>query len=199
MTRFAVIRHGPTEWNAIGRVQGRSDIALSAAGRETVSGWSVPPQLAGFHRIASPLARAAETAEILFGERVASDDRLIEMNWAEWEGLSLKSLRAELGDLMVAWEARGLDFRAPGGESPRDVQVRLAPLLAEVAAAGTPAVAVTHKGVIRALYALATGWDMTDKPRDKLRDDCAHLFSLSPQGIPMVDRLNVAMVSGGTP
>ena len=199
MTRFAVIRHGPTEWNAIGRVQGRSDIALSAAGRETVSGWSVPPQLAGFHRIASPLARAAETAEILFGEHVASDDRLIEMNWAEWEGLSLKSLRAELGDLMVAWEARGLDFRAPGGESPRDVQVRLAPLLAEVAAAGTPAVAVTHKGVIRALYALATGWDMTDKPRDKLRDDCAHLFSLSPQGIPMVDRLNVAMVSGGTP
>lgn len=199
MTLFAVIRHGPTEWNAIGRVQGRSDIALSADGRKTVSGWAAPPQLAGFSRLSSPLTRAAETAEILFRAPVARDDRLIEMDWAEWEGMSLESLRAELGDLMVAWEARGLDFRAPGGESPRDVQARLAPLLAEIVAAGTPTVAVTHKGVIRALYALATGWDMTDKPRDKLRDDCAHLFSLSPQGIPVVDTLNVALTPGGTP
>ena len=199
MTPFAVIRHGPTEWNAIGRVQGRSDITLSTAGRKTVSGWSPPAQLAGFSRLSSPLARAAETADILFGEPVARDDRLIEMDWAEWEGMSLESLRAELGDLMVAWEARGLDFRAPGGESPRDVQARLAPLLTEVVAAGTPTVAVTHKGVIRALYALATGWDMTDKPRDKLRDDCAHFFSLSPQGIPVVERLNVALIPGGMP
>lgn len=199
MTLFAVIRHGPTEWNAIGRVQGRSDIALSAAGRETVAGWSLPPLLAGFERLASPLARAAETAEILFGERVARDGRLIEMDWAEWEGQSLESLRAELGDLMAAWEARGLDFRAPGGESPRDVQRRLAPLLAEIAAAGRPTVAVTHKGVIRALYAFATGWDMTDKPRDRLRDDCVHLFSLSPHGVPAVDRLNVALAPGEEP
>ena len=43
-------------------------------------------------------------------------------------------------------EARGLDFRPPGGESPRDVQMRLAPLLAEIEAR---TVLVTHKGVLQ--------------------------------------------------
>lgn len=193
MVRFAVIRHAPTEWNAIGRVQGRTDIPLSAAGRQIAAGWSLPPDLVDFRAIASPLARTVETAHLLLGRTAATDARLIEMNWAEWEGRELSGLRAELGDLMVAWEAKGLDFRAPGGESPRDVQARLAPLLAEIARAGQPTVAVTHKGVVRALYALATGWDMTDKPPEKLRDDCVHIFALSADGAPVTDRLNLPL------
>lgn len=193
MVRFAVLRHAPTEWNAIGRVQGRTDIPLSAAGKETAGTWSLPVELAGFRPLASPLARTMETARILLGRDAQTDARLIEMDWAVWEGRELPDLRAELGDLMVAWEAKGLDFRAPGGESPRDVQERLLPLLAETAEAGESTLAVTHKGVIRALYALATGWDMTDQPRNKLIDDCVHIFALSADGMPMVDRLNLPL------
>ena len=199
MVRFAVVRHAPTEWNAIGRVQGRTDISLSETGRELAASWSLPPDLAEFRAIASPLARTLETAHLLLGRTAATDARLVEMDWAVWEGRSLPDLRAELGDLMVAWEADGLDFRAPGGESPRDVQARLAPLLAEVARAAQPTLAVTHKGVIRALYALATGWDMTDKPPEKLRDDCVHVFTLSAEGVPSVDRLNLPLGSGEEP
>ena len=196
MVRFAVVRHAPTEWNAIGRVQGRTDIPLSETGRELAAGWSLPPELAEFRAIASPLARTVETARLLLGRAAVTDERLVEMDWAVWEGRELPDLRAELGDLMVAWEAEGLDFRAPGGESPRDVQARLAPLLAEIARAARPTLAVTHKGVIRALYALAIGWDMTDKPLEKLRDDCAHVFILSAEGAPTVDRLNLPLRGG---
>lgn len=196
MVRLALVRHAPTEWNAIGRVQGRTDIPLSEAGRATAAGWSLPPDLAEFRAISSPLTRTMETASLLLGRKAVTDERLIEMDWAVWEGRELPDLRAELGDLMVAWEARGLDFRAPGGESPRDVQVRLAPLLAEIARAARPTVAITHKGVIRALYALATGWDMTDKPPHKLRDDCVHVFTLSAEGAPSVDRLNLPLNGG---
>ena len=195
MTLFATIRHGPTEWNAIGRVQGRTDVPLSEAGHHTVSAWRVPPALDGFDWITSPLKRTAQTAEALTGGPVAPDDRLMEMDWAEWEGNTLESLRAELGDLMVAWESRGLDFRAPGGESPRDVQRRVAPLLAEIAVRDTPVAAVTHRGVIRAIYALASGWDMTGKPPEKLHDDCAQIFLLSPGGIPLVYRVNIPLVA----
>ena len=195
MVRFAVVRHAPTEWNAIGRVQGRADIPLSEAGQRIAAGWSLPADLAEFRAIASPLARTVETARLLLSRTVATDERLVEMDWAEWEGRELPELRAELGDLMVAWEAKGLDFRAPGGESPRDVQARLAPLLAEVAQTARPTLAVTHKGVIRALYALAAGWDMTDKPPEKLRDDCVHVFTLSTAGAPAVDRLNLPLGS----
>jgi probable phosphoglycerate mutase len=196
MVRFAVVRHAPTEWNAIGRVQGHTDIPLSPAGRQSAAEWSLPPDMAGFREIASPLARTMETARLLLGRVPATDRRLIEMSWGEWEGRKLPDLRAELGDLMVAWEAKGIDFSAPGGESPRDVQMRLGPLLAEIARAGQPTLAVTHRGVIRALYALATGWDMTDKAPDRLLDECVHIFMLSAEGAPAVDRLNLPLAGG---
>lgn len=196
MVSFAVVRHAPTEWNAIGRVQGRTDIPLSEDGRRIAAAWSLPPEMTGFQAIASPLARTVETARLLLGRAAATDARLMEMDWAGWEGRELPDLRAELGDLMVAWEARGLDFRAPGGESPRDVQARLGSLLADIARAAQPTLAVTHKGVIRALYSLAVGWDMKDKPPEKLRDDCIHVFTLSPEGAPAVDRLNQPLGSG---
>ncbi|MDH3228813.1 MAG: histidine phosphatase family protein [Alphaproteobacteria bacterium] len=199
MTLLAVVRHGPTEWNAIGRVQGRTDVPLSPGGRDEVRRWVLPPEVDGFSWVSSPLVRTAETARILRGGDVERDARLIEMDWAAWEGATLAALRAELGDLMQAWEARGLDFRAPGGESPRDVQARIAPFLAEVAGRGGATVAVTHKGVIRALYALATGWDMTGKPPHKLHDSALHLFRLAANGTPAPDRLNIPLIDGGNP
>ncbi len=194
MTLIALIRHGPTEWNETGIVQGRSDIPLSPSGRDKIASYTPPNEIAGFDWVSSPLTRAMETAEILTGRTEPTDARLVEMDWSEWEGMTLPDLRARLGNLMTAWEADGLDFRAPGGESPRDVQDRLRPFLAERAAAGRNTVVVCHKGVIRAFYALAVSWDMTDKAPDKLRDDCAHLFKLAPDGLPAPHRLNVPLV-----
>ena len=198
MTLLAVIRHGPTEWNAIGRVQGRTDVPLSPRGMEEVRRWVLPPEVEGFSWVSSPLVRTLETARIL-GGGVKRDARLIEMDWADWEGASLTALRAELGDLMRAWEAKGLDFRAPGGESPRDVQARIAPFLAEIAGRGEATVAVTHKGVIRALYALATGWDMTGKPPHKLHDSTVHLFHVAADGTPAPERLNIRLTDEEIP
>jgi probable phosphoglycerate mutase len=193
MTLLAVIRHGPTEWNESGVVQGHSDIPLSPNGRDSVAAWATPHDLGSFDWVASPLKRAQETALILSGQPARADDRLIEMNWAEWEGMRLPELRAELGDLMKAWEADGLDFRAPGGESPRDVQNRLKPFLAECARDQKNTVAVCHKGVLRALYALSVGWDMTDKAPEKLHDECVHYFRLDAGGAPRPHLLNHPM------
>ena len=67
MTLIALIRHGPTEWNESGIVQGRSDIPLSETGRAKVAAWKQPGEIAGFEWITSPLQRAVETAEILTG------------------------------------------------------------------------------------------------------------------------------------
>jgi probable phosphoglycerate mutase len=90
-------------------------------------------------------------------------------------------------------ENRGVDFRPPGGESPRDVQERLKPLLSRHVA---PAIFVTHKGVLRALYALATGWDMKAKAPDRLVAGCAHEFRISGEGALAVDRLNIPLEFG---
>jgi broad specificity phosphatase PhoE len=189
VTLLALIRHMPTAWNESGRLQGRADPTPDSA---ALPDWRVPPDLAGFRWLSSPLARAVATARRL-GVDPAIEPRLVEMAWGEWEGHSLVELRARLGDAMAALEDEGLDFRPPGGESPRDVQSRIAPLLAEIARAGRPTAAITHKGVIRAVLALATGWNMLGKPPHLLSWSAAHLFRLDPRGNPSVERLNIAL------
>jgi len=193
MTALVLVRHGPTHWNEIGRVQGREDIPLSETGRAEVMTWRIPAEFGHFRWITSPLVRAVETARLLGAADPPSDPRLAEMDWGQWSGMELDNLRAELGDLMKAWEARGLDFQAPGGESPRDVQARLRPFLAERAAEGHPTIAVAHKGIIRAVYAEAVGWDMTGPAPHKLKDGCAQMFVLDGAGRPAIARLNIAL------
>src|SRR6185312_9624189 len=159
--------------------------------------WHVPPELAGFRWLSSPLQRAVGTASRLGIAAPAIDPRLREMDWGDWEGESLPALRGRLGAAMAAIEARGLDMRPPGGETPREVQTRLMPLLAEIAAAGRPVAAVTHKGVIRAVLALAAGWDMLGKPPVRLSWSAAHLFRLDPAGRPAIERLNIPVEGEG--
>lgn len=190
MIPLVILRHGPTTWNAEKRIQGRSDIALSDTGRDVVRGWHLEPPFRDFDCVVSPLVRARETARILGLEPTRVEPQLIEMNWGDWEGLRLPDLRLELGMEMLENEKRGLDFRPPGGESPRDIQGRLGGWLRNLR---QPTVAVSHKGVIRALYALACGWDMRNDPPEKLRDGTAHSFLVDHNGIPSVERLNISL------
>ena len=193
MIELVMIRHGPTAWNAEGRMQGRSDQPLSEAGRLEVGTWRVPMAFQSHHWVASPLARTRETAALLGYPDAEPEPAVIETDWGEWEGQRLEDLRARLGARMAAMEARGLDFRPPGGERPRDVQDRLRPWLVRLAEAGKPTVAVCHRGVIRALYSLATGWDFIGKPPVKLRHAAAHRFRIEAAGPPTVVQMNLPL------
>jgi broad specificity phosphatase PhoE len=194
MTQLAVLRHGPTAWNAEGRIQGRADIPLSAAGAAALRGLTLPAPVAAWAALCSPLLRCRQTAALL-GLAPAIEPALVEMDWGSYEGQRLAELRAAGGAAFAVAEARGLDFEPPGGESPRRVQDRLAPLLARIAATGAPILAITHRGVIRALHAAARGWDMTGKPPDRLAPHLAlHVFRLSSDGTPAVEALNLELV-----
>lgn len=193
MTDIALIRHGPTDWNAEKRLQGRTDRPLSEEGRKTVRSWALPAQMRDFGCIASPLRRAVETAEILTKAPVATDSRITEMAFGDWEGARLSDLRAEHGEAMARNEARGLDFTPPGGESPRMVIDRLKGFWCDVLESKAPIIAVCHNGVIRATYAFATGWDMTSKPQTRLRNGHAHLFSVGGAASITVKALNIPL------
>lgn len=198
MTSLALLRHGPTLWSEEHRLQGRADLALSDAGRRRVERWRLPALCLDRRWVASPLRRCRETGEILaatHGRPVpAIEPRLIEMSHGDWEGRRLEELRAAFGDAMTAREAQGLDYRSDGGESPRELQARLRPWLRDCADGGAPLLAIAHKGVLRALYALATGWDMTAKPQHRLATDAVHLFRLAPDGSLAVERLNLPLL-----
>lgn len=194
MIPLLFIRHGPTVWNAEGRIQGQTDIELSDAGRAEVATWSLPAEFRDYQWTASPLSRAMGTAKLLGASSVQAEPRLTEMNWGTWEGHTLAELRSANGADMAENEARGLDFRPPQGESPRMVQLRLQDWVGDVRETGHAVVAVTHKGVIRAALALATGWDMAAKSIHRLKWDRAHLFGLSGNGKLSLERYNIRLV-----
>ncbi|RYE68854.1 MAG: histidine phosphatase family protein, partial [Rhizobiaceae bacterium] len=106
-----VIRHGQTDWNAEGRLQGQKDIPLNDTGRLQATGNGealkelLGDDVADFDFVASPLSRTRETMERL---RTAmgldplayrTDDRLVEVSFGDWEGQTLaevKKLEPEL-------------------------------------------------------------------------------------------------------
>ena len=122
MTKLALIRHGHTDWNRAGRIQGRTDIPLDEGARVELQGYKLPNAWADADLISSPLLRAQQTAEIISGRAPTLNDSLIEMNWGDWEGRIRAELAETLGDAFRENEARGLDFTPPNGESPRMVQ-----------------------------------------------------------------------------
>lgn len=99
MAKLVVWRHGQTDYNLQGRVQGVTDISLNAAGLAQAD--AAAPIIAAYKPvkiIASPLERAQQTARALAklsGGKVASDERLIERSFGIWEGLTGKEIKAD--------------------------------------------------------------------------------------------------------
>jgi probable phosphoglycerate mutase len=154
---------------------------------------ALPMPYAAWPWRSSPLQRARQTAEAL-GLQAAPDPALIETSWGDYEGLTLAELRARHGDDFAENEARGLDLLPPNGESPRQVQDRLKPWLRARAEAGVNCGAMSHKGVIRAILALAYDWPMLGKPPVKLDWTCLHVFRLEADGLPRPEQMNIPLV-----
>jgi len=180
--KLALLRHAVTDWNLEKRVQGRIDQPLSATGRRQFQDLALLPKFTDYRWYCSPLRRATQTAELLGLNALEIEDALIEMSWGDWEGEILKSLRKQLGDEMRDNERRGIDFCPPGGESPRQVQVRLQTWLRQIAASQQDTAAVVHKGIIRCIYALACDWDMRGEAPVDFAWDSIHQFELCADG-----------------
>jgi broad specificity phosphatase PhoE len=193
VTLLAMVRHAETDWSSEGRIQGRTDIALSEAGRAFLAARQIPASCRGMRVVTSPLQRCVETAALLGLDSAEKEPRIAEMSWGEWEGHRLSDLRAGFGEAMRVNEARGLDFMPPGGESPRQVLHRVRGWLSEVAAAGVPTLAIAHRGVLRVVLAAATHWDMLGRPPVKLDWGAAQFFALDEAGVPSLMSMNVPL------
>lgn len=148
-------RHGRTEWNAAGRVQGQSDVPLDATG--ITQARTAAARLATLNPariLSSDLSRAAATAAILgdlCGLPVEIDGRLREMNFGVREGLTLHQAWTSYPEEMRAWVTAD-DYRMPGGETYREAGRRFADVLDEICRdlrAERPVVVVAHGAVLR--------------------------------------------------
>ena len=147
MTELLLVRHGETDWNASGRLQGHTDRPLNEYGRRQAR--ELAERLAGdgiSFVYASDLARARETAEIIaarLGLEVAVDPDLREKNWGNWEGLTPDE-RVEV------------EFEGESTEEHRDRVLRA---VRRIVAAHPEerGVVVTHGGSLRRIQAAVSG------------------------------------------
>jgi len=148
MTSLLFVRHGETDWNAEGRLQGHTDRPLNDDGRRQAE--ALADRLAGEDAVdaiyASDLSRARETAEIV-GERlgltVVIDPDLREKNWGNWEGLT--------GD-----ERASVEFVGESTEAHRERVLRAVRRIAE-RHPDQRIVVVTHGGSLRRIQAALNG------------------------------------------
>jgi broad specificity phosphatase PhoE len=191
--KIALIRHGPTEWNAQGRIQGTLDLPLSEAGHALVSQLSPPAGFADASAYTSPLLRARQTATLLGLAHAAVDARLAEHHWGQWEGMTREEILARYGTDAFVRAGSGPAFTPPAGERTSDLVARVRSFLSAVGAQKRDAIAVTHRGVLRGAYAIATGWDMLTPMPDALDLSKALVLSLEADGTASIAALNVPM------
>ena len=198
MIDVVMIRHAMTAWNEAGRIQGRTDIPLCDRGRRALAGKRLPERFEAYRVHSSPLVRAVETATLLGLGTPVLDSRLVEMDWGTWEGDTRASVAAADAEGVARNEARGPDFRPPGGESPREVQARVVDWARCAARSRSGVVAMTHKGVIKATLGLACGWDLTGKAPVRLDWTRAHRFRfVAETGDFVLEEPNVRLVRDG--
>ncbi len=160
--RVFFVRHGETDWNAEGRMQGQQDVPLNALGREqarAVAGKlrGAAPDITDLAYIASPMVRARETMEILRRElaleptRYLTDERLKELTFGDWEGLTWKEVRKAHPAAAAARQADKWGYVPPNGESYAMLAERIAGWLPSIS---RDSVVIAHGGVARAMLNL---------------------------------------------
>jgi probable phosphoglycerate mutase len=147
MTTLLLVRHGETDWNAAGRLQGHTDRPLNEYGRRQAR--ELADRLAGdgiAAVYASDLSRARETAEIIgarLGLEVVVDPDLREKDWGSWEGLT-------------ADERAIVEFEGESTEAHRERVLRAVHRIVE-AHPGERVAVVTHGGSLRRIQAAVSG------------------------------------------
>jgi broad specificity phosphatase PhoE len=157
------VRHGETDWNRAQRYQGRRDIPLNATGQSQAqrNGRTLAEILGGeggaLDFVASPLARATQTMEIIRQElglaapEYRTDERLCEIHYGHWEGELWSELPRTDPDGYTARQADPWNWQPTGGESYRMLSDRVAEWLADTR---RDTVVVAHGGVSRVLRGL---------------------------------------------
>jgi 2,3-bisphosphoglycerate-dependent phosphoglycerate mutase/probable phosphoglycerate mutase len=167
LRRLVMVRHGQTDFNVEGRMQGHLESELTPTGFAQAR--HSAELLAGYRPVrlcSSDLSRAARTAEqiaLTTGVPVITDSRLRETHLGKWQGLTPEEVETDWPGAVEVWRADPT-WAPPGGESRLDVAGRARPVVDELdteLAGGEPVTAMfcAHGGLISSLTCSLIGLD----------------------------------------
>jgi 2,3-bisphosphoglycerate-dependent phosphoglycerate mutase len=169
--RLCIVRHGETEWNAEGRVQGQLDIPLSVNGLAQAHCVAAALPEGRFSALySSDLQRVLQTARPAaekLGLEVRTEPRLRERDYGVFQGLTYAEARTTLPSDYARFKAKDAEFDFHTGESLRAFFSRATQCIDEIARRheGEEVLVFTHGGVLEMVYRFATGCGLST-PRD---------------------------------
>jgi broad specificity phosphatase PhoE len=152
--RLVLVRHGESNWNRTGRVQGWRNPGLSPIGREQTRLLGQRLSMNRFKALySSPLRRACECAMVLsdfVNLPIKKEEALKEMRLGDWEGKSISQVEKEYPDMLSRWYERPTSVRIPGAEDIRSFSKRVVRAFDKIKREneGKDVLVVTHGGVI---------------------------------------------------
>ena len=168
--RVLLARHGETDWNAKGRIQGSSDTVLNSRGREQAV--AMARRLLGMGArgpskiYASPLRRAMETAEIVgreLGITPVIAPELTELSFGDWEGCSWEEIGRRWPGQFKSYSADRRNYAPPNGESYAQMLARAWPFVDALRkTCGTVVLCVCHSAVMRGILAQEAGLTVSE-------------------------------------
>jgi len=202
ISRLCIVRHGETAWNAEGRVQGQTDVPLSATGH--AQALAVRAALAGqrFSALyASDLARVRQTAAptaAAHGLEVRVEPRLRERHYGKFETLTYAEARERLPADYARFKEKDPDYDFDTGESLRAFYARAVECVSAIAArhAGEAVLVFTHGGVLEMVrrHAQASG---LSTPRDfEIPNAALNWIAAGPAGWRVLAWAEVAHLEG---
>lgn len=182
---IGLMRHFQTDWNALHRLQGRTDRPLTADARTRLKELMLPSPWSDARLVATPLSRAQDTAQLLTGRTPEVIAGLTELSWGDWEGKRGVDLIADPNSGYKHVEDWGWDMAPPNGESPSDAWARIGPALEQIAADDKPTLLVVHRGVMRVIMAKAYNWNFDSVEPFKIKRERIYPIHLNTGGEPI--------------
>ncbi len=177
--RLCLVRHGETDWNAAGRIQGQLDVPLNARGQQQAQAVAAALATQPFNAVfSSDLSRAQQTAAAVAQRQqlpVQTLNGWRERHHGRMQGQTYCELASSWPEGHQRLRARDPDFEVDGGESLRQLAARCRHNLTELTALGQPCVlVVTHGGVLDVLHRLVCGEPLHTPRRVAIRNCAIH-------------------------
>jgi broad specificity phosphatase PhoE len=181
-----LVRHGQTDLNRDRRFRGLVDAPLNEQGLREAEGAGSILRSAEIPIIySSPVERAMQTSRMIAaetGSAVQSDERFTDVDYGEWQGLTVEEVRERFGDRAIeSWRSDPGSFTFPGGDSMALVRARMEKALPEAAGSGPEHVAVvSHLAVLKVCFVAALGLPFEWFWRVNLTEGSVSVFSWRP-------------------
>ncbi len=185
--KIYLVRHGETDLNRDKRFRGHSDVPLNEDGVLQAAGAARMLKLADVTSIyTSPIRRSVETATaiaVVTGARMETDDDFVDIDYGEWQGLTVEEARRKNAGEYEAWERDPGSFTFPGGDSIAAVTDRLRPAFARLVEREQegPFAVVSHLAVLKLCFTVLMDVSADYFWRVGLENGAVSLFTYQPE------------------